>query len=178
MLINGLYVFPLSKMDVTMYGYFMDKDGNIFSTKSGMLKRMSGSRVPGGHYFTLNKRTYRQSFLISMARNNDHFALETRSPKAAAPDVVKSVVIQGGRSTMEGLPGRSKSAASAISARGWMLATVGPSDRLVFSTDAVFHLMETTANDEAVRIATLKPGTEVVIMRVIKSVVAGGVTWK
>jgi len=176
MLIANQNVFALVKMDVTMSGYFMDKDGAIFSTKSGLLKRMSGSRTPGGHYFTLNKRTHRLDVLVSMARNHAHFAIETGLAKTPAPVAVDVAVYQGGLPVA--LQGRTRSAASAIRIKGWMLATVGPTDKLVFSTDAVFHLMEDTATEEAVRIATLKPGTEVVIMRVYKSVVAGGVTWK
>jgi hypothetical protein len=169
-------VFPLVKMDQYMDGYFMDQAGNVYSNKTsrnGTLTKLGGSSTPSGRYYTLNKRTHRADDLVARARRHGSFAQEV-NPQAVA--VARAVMSQGGLPVA--LPhNKAKSAAKLVEVKGYVLATVGPSDRLVFGTDPVFQLDEATATTEAQRIAMLKPGTRVVLLRAVKSVVAGGVKW-
>jgi hypothetical protein len=172
--LNSLHVFPLVQMDSMLNGYFMDASGNVYSNKSlhsaGVLAKLSGSRQPSGHYYTLNKRAFRADDLIRRARAHKSFVFETKVPisSTAIDAAVDGVVCMG----------RTKSAERAVAVKGYVIATIGPSDRFVFGTDPVLHVGESTVKEEAGRIAALKPGTEVVILKVHASVVAGGVTWK
>lgn len=172
MYLNGLHVFPLVKMDSTMHGYFMDGIGNVYSNKTARpgsaITKLAGTKQPSGHYFTLNKRTFRADDLIRKAKAHKEFASEIRDLVGVHSALVEDAVVNG----------RTKSAKRMISLKGYVLATVGPTDRFVFGTDPVLHVGESTAKEEAARIANLKPGTEVVILKVHASVVAGGVTWK
>jgi hypothetical protein len=174
--LSNMHVFPLVKMDQYMDGYFMDQAGNVYSNKTsrnGTLTKMGGSRTPSGTYYTLNKRTHRSDDLYARAKRHPAFAVEV-NPSAVA--VAKAVMSQGGLPVA--LPAnKAKSAAKLVEVKGYVLATVGPTDRLVFGTDPVFQLDEVTATTEAQRIAMLKPGTRVVLLKAVKSVVAGGVKW-
>lgn len=176
MYISGLNVFPLVKMDQYMDGYFMDQAGTVYSNKlsrAGTLSKLSGSSTPSGRYYTLNKRTHRADDLVARAKRHPAFAVEVNPSAVAA---TKAIVSQGGLPVT--LPcNKSKTASKLLSTKGYVLATVGPTDKLVFGTDPVFQLDEATAITEAQRIAMLKPGTRVVLLKAVKSVVAGGIKW-
>lgn len=178
MLIAGHNVFPLVHHSNLLAGYFMDKDGNVFSNKSpntsGNLTRLMGSRQPSGHYYTLNKRTYRADDLVHAAERHMRFTAETQSMQEALANALPPASAAAAQLPL----GRTKSAKAAVAHKGYVLATVGPTDRFVFGTDPVLHTTETTAREEAARIATLKPGTEVVILKAVASVTAGATVWK
>lgn len=178
MQLSGLNVFPLVKMDRYCDGYFMDVNGVVYSNKTsrnGTLTRMQGTRQPSGHYYTLNRRSYRADALVSQARRHAEFGKET---SAVVPPVVlpRAVVSQGGL-PVQIVGNKAQRASKLLESKGYVLATVGPSDKLVFGTDPVFQLDLATAEQEALRIATMKPGTTVVLLHAVKSVVAGGIKW-
>lgn len=171
----GKNVFPLVKADSLFHGYFMDAEGNVYSNKahSQRLAALNGSRTPSGRYYTLNGRAYRADRLIAMAKQLPSFVMETG--QATTPVIVSAPAAPNNQP----LPvGRTKSAAAAVKAKGFLLAHVGPTDRLVFGTDPVLHLTRSTAVEEATRVASLKPGTKVVLLQIIASVVAGGTQWE
>jgi hypothetical protein len=174
MYLSNIHVFPLVQMDSMLNGYFMDANGSVYSNKSprgvGVLTKLSGTRQPSGHYYTLNKRTFRADDLIRRAKAHKSFIFETKVPisSTAIGAAVDGVVCMG----------RTKSAERAVAVKGYVIATIGPTDRFVFGTDPVLHVGESTVREEASRIAALKPGIEVVILKVHASVVSGGVTWK
>jgi hypothetical protein len=176
MLVQHTYVFPLERVNSHLNGYYMDHHGHIYSTKKGNLQRLSGTKQPSGHYYTLGGISYKSADLIRLARARNDFLKET---DANAPNLLPQRPLPTAISTLgAAYNGRTKVASNAIAKKGYILATVGPTDRFVFGTDPVLHLEEGTAKEEAMRVATLKPGTEVVIFKVLASVVAGGVTWK
>lgn len=175
MQLSGMNVFPLVKMDQFMNGYFIDKDGNVYSNKVSMrtLTKLTGSSTPSGRYYTLNKRTYRADSLIARAKQHPMFAQEVY-PAAVAVAVQLATTAPAAVTPAN----KSKSAAKLVAAKGFVLATVGPSDKLVFGTDPMFQLDLPTATTEAERIANLKPGTRIVVLQAVRSVVAGGTKWE
>jgi hypothetical protein len=50
-------------------------------------------------------------------------------------------------------------------------------DKLLFGSDPKFHTTEQSFTDEMQRLALLKPGKKFVAVKIIKSVVAGEVSW-
>ena len=174
MYITGLAipVFPLKSIDIYMDGYYMDKDGNIWSTKgrAGAPTKLMGSSTPSGRYYTLNKRTHRAEDIRRRAVHHGKFALETTpstSQPAVAPHPCAAALPQG----------RTKSARAMAEAKGFILATLSPNDRLVFGTDPVFHLTSETAKAEAERIAGIT-GAEVVMLGVIGKVKVQKAVWE
>lgn len=183
MLMNGLNLFPLSKIDRYMEGYHMAVGGEIFSTRGnakGLPTRLAGSSTGSGRYFVLNKRSFRHDALIHMAKKHKDWAQDTAmpAPPTAWPLPTPGVAQKSTGNCLAGQVGRTKSATEATKEKGFLLATVGPTDKFVFSTDPVMHLHRATAVAEAERIATLKPGTKVVVLQIVASVVVGGARWE
>jgi hypothetical protein len=173
MLMNGMNLFPLEKCpDWGPYltGYFMSGDGSVYSSRSAASPnipvRLHGSSTPSGRYYTLNKCTYREDDLIRKAKSTVQFAVETGT--AGAVEKAPSATVANGRT---------KVASVAAAEKGYVLASIGPTDRLVFGTDPVLHLTEKTAKEEAARIAALHPGTKIVILKMVNTVRVG-VTWE
>lgn len=161
----GAYLFSLAELDRTLAGYLMDKDGNVYSTKHGPAPtRLHGTSTHSGRYYTLNKRTWKAADLVRRANAHPLFF---KTPSAAPV-----------HATVAGLPaGRTKSAKAAASVKGYLLASIGPTDKLVFGTDPVFHLSDTTAKAEAERIAG-ESGKEVVLLQVVGKVKVQKAVWE
>ena len=171
MLITGLQipVFPLKTIDAYMDGYYIDRDGTVYSTKGRTgIARLSGSTTPSGRYYTLNKRTHRADDVFRRAKAHRDFVIETSPGVVSLPKVIASA----------GLPaGRTKSARHAVSAKGYVLATLAPNDKLVFGTEPVFHVSDVTAREEAERIASTT-GAEVVMLKVVGKVKIQKAVWE
>jgi hypothetical protein len=184
MMFGTLALFPLVRVSQYMADYFVDKDFNVYSVRMknrNAPARLAGTVTPTGqHNYTLNKRTFSKSVIKNMAASHADFLRETGQVAPAWPTAVSPGATHGPAAVpTTGLPvGRTRSAKKVVGGKGFMLATVGPSDKLVFGTDAVFHESVETAKEEALRVAGLKPGTEVVVLQVIASVSVGGAAWK
>jgi hypothetical protein len=174
MQIAGKNVLPLVKTDSLLQGYFMDAEGNVYSNKAhhGKLALLGGSRTPSGRYYTLNGRSFRADRLVTMAKQCPSFVMETSF--ATQPVIVQAPATANNQP----LPsGRTRSAKQAAKDKGFVLAHIGPTDRLVFGTDPVLHLARSTAVAEAERVANLKPGTKILVLQIVGSVVTGGTQW-
>ena len=84
MLIHGLNLFPLTKTHVRAVGYYMDQDGEIWSTRAraGRITKLKGSRTSSGRYITLQTngsfgQIHRLSDLQHAARAHCDFTTET-----------------------------------------------------------------------------------------------------
>ncbi len=179
MLITGLQipVFALKTIDVYMDGYYIDRDGNVWSTKgrSGSAPtRLSGSTTPSGRYYTLNKRTHRADDVYRRARAHSTFVAET-SPIAALAQAAQSATLPAAVSALPA--GRTKNAREAVAAKGYLLATLAPNGKLVFGIEPVFHVSDVTAKEEAVRIAG-SSGAEVVMLKVVGKVKVQKAVWE
>jgi hypothetical protein len=190
MQINGLNVFPLVKADSLLQGYFMDADGNVYSNKGlaggNRLSKLGGSRTQSGRYYTLNGRSFRADRLVTSAKQCPSFVIETAgttvTPVIVSAPVAAWPMIGGqGPATANNQPlpaGRTRSAKQAAKDKGFVLAHIGPTDRLVFGTEPVLHLARSTAVEEAERVANLKPGTKILVLQIVGSVTAGGTQWE
>lgn len=176
MLITGLStpVFPLNKVDTYLSGYYMDSEGAVYSTKSRFnVTKLAGTHTTSGRYYTLNKRTHRAVDLARRARAHPSFIVETSLPKVVLLTANASLT-----ASATGLPpGRTKSARDASDVKGYLLATVGPTDRLIFGTDPVFHLSDVTAKAEAERVAG-ESGKEVVLLKIVGKVKVQKAVWE
>ena len=163
-------LFDLTLVDRYLSSYFMDREGTVYSTKSGSPVKLNGSRTPSGRYFTLNKRSFRQDNLQRMARNHPRFLAETTHLKSnALPAAPKNVA--------PSMRWRTKEAREAIRQKGFLLATLSPAGKLVFGTEPMFHLLEQSARDEAERVASAA-GAEIVMLQVVGKVKVQKAGWE
>lgn len=171
MLIQGLSspVFPLKTIDVYMDGYYMDKDGNVWSTKGRSVAKMMGSSTPSGRYYTLNKRTHRADDLVRRARAHPDFPTQT-SPKIVEESLRRDIPAYANS-------GRTTHAQNAVASKGFVLATMNPSGKLVFGTEPMYHLTDVTARAEAERVASLT-GSEVVLLKIVGKVKVQKAVWE
>lgn len=163
-------LFPLNNINSRFSGYLMDADDNIYTTKNKFQTptTMTGSRTSSGHYFTLNKNTYRRDFLVNAARNHRLFKSETAAPQVA---VVSEVVKSNDKRSY------AKDLDEGIKLRGVMIAAV-ENGKLVFSSEPKIHTTEQSYRSEMERLANTKPGMKFVSVKITGSVVAGGVKWE
>lgn len=170
MQVNGIPVpvFPLSKANQYLHGYYMDSACRIWSTRAGKQPQpLLGSQNPSGHYYTLNRQTYRSEQLVRLATSHRDYIAETSDAKTSSAQLATGVCLKG----------RTKSASAAATAKGYLLATLTPDDRLVFGTEPMFHMSDTTAKEEAERVAGTS-GREVVLLRIVGKVKVQKAVWE
>lgn len=168
-------LFPLTKLHFGTYleGYYMDADCHIWSTRGTTPKMLKGSKTPSGRYYVLNKTSYRADNLQLKARAHKDFAKDTGTTAQATP--VRGAVAKGGLPVA--LPGRTVSAVEAASKKGFILATMSSKGKLVFGTDPVFHLSETSAKAEAERVAGIS-GAQIVVLQIVGKVKIQKAVWE
>lgn len=159
-------VFPLTKIDTLLSGYFMDSAGNVWSNRNGAPRIMTGSRQPSGRYYTLSNRSFKSVDLKNRCLNHSDWANEINGP-TQSPFVVPPAA----------LPGRTNSAKAAIANKSLVLATVGENDRLHFSNDPVYHDTLPQARAEAERIAATV-GKKVVVLQIVGAVQIQKANWE
>lgn len=172
MLISGLStpVFPLKNIDVYMSGYYMDREGGVWSTRrrhSAYPVKLAGSLTPSGRYYTLNGRTHRADDVFRRASQHKDFMTHTGGAAGALPAQLAKSDLQG----------RTASATEAVSKKGYLLATLTPTGKLVFGTTPMFHTSDVTAKAEAERVAGLT-GTEIVMLKIVGKVKVQKAVWE
>ena len=160
---GDLNLFHLSAVDAArLAGYYLDAHGAVYSTHgNGLVKRLAGSRRNCIQYYTLNNRSYRAADLLKSAKANPTFAQETlASVSQTAADRAHASNTEDG-----------------VKARGVVLATI-QDGKLHFGSEPKLHLTQKSYEAEMERIAHASPGTKVVALKVVRSVVAGKVVWE
>jgi hypothetical protein len=111
MLIHGLNLFPLTKTHVRAVGYYMDQDGEIWSTRAraGRLTKLKGSRTSSGRYITLQTngsfgQIHRLSDLQSTARAHRDFTTDT-TVATAKIDLASALGLRGATTQQRGMHG-------------------------------------------------------------------------
>lgn len=171
-------LFPLIKLNARYEGYFLSKEGAVYSTKrsskpSDAPYKMTGSGYGYLKYYTLNKVSVDGNSLLRLAKAHKDFNVDTSAPVAGvAPKVVT-------------VAGTKRSHATAldqgIKGRGFVIAQVAVHDgqeHLLFGSKPAIHMTEASYRDEMTRLAAQKPGTKFVALKIVASVVSGGVQWE
>lgn len=172
MMINGLNLFDLGTANANYKGYYMDRDFNIYSTRTGSLKRLQGSMTASGRYFTLNGFTYRFDLIKNSAVTNSRFYTETQSTVAPATQAAAVAQLAGSDNDRQ----YASSVQAGIKGRGVVIGSV-VNGRLVFGSDPKIHMTEKSWKAEIERLARNNPGVTFVHMKIGGGVVANGVTW-
>lgn len=171
-------LFPLEKARSGFRGYYIDAKGGVYSTQQqSKPKQMLGSRAYGSSQptrtFTLNRNSYSGSYLLTLARQHADFAKETTP--------VTQAVMAAVAATAVGKRSHASSVADGLKAKGVVIAQVavhGGQEFLLFGSKPAIHMTEQSYKDEMTRLATGKPGTKFVAVKVIATVVSGGVSWE
>lgn len=182
---DPLNMFPLSKINPRLDGYFMARDGSIYSTRRYPLPELlNGSRQSGRVYFTLGGRSYKHQTLWLTAQRHSDWESETCWPELEAPMVLAAAKVIGPPPARE--PARVKNSIArsldeGIRSRGVVIARVVVRDgqeRLVFPANPAMHLTEDSYQGVMKRLAASEPGVEFVALKVLKSVKSEGLVWK
>ena len=157
-------LFHLMEIDSKLEGYFIDVDmQDIYSTRTGPLRRLSKSR-PGGvryEYWSLyNRRAGRsETYNITKFRQNLEQTTEFIEWRN---EMIRSRARAGSSDRVFG---------------GYVLSAVTTGGVLSYSKTPKVHNTEAEARAEAERLAKKNVGVTLVVTKIIGSVVAGGVTW-
>lgn len=180
MLIDGQFLFPMAMLRHSFDGYYMNVQGAIFSNRgpSGKLRQLNGSRTTSGHYFTLNNSTWRHDQLMREAKAHAKFANHTTGITSEDRIMQKSVSSTADQ-VLNAIRDRhhAENVAQGVKQKGVVLATI-VDGTLIFGSRPKIHLSDESWRAEAERIAVAKPGLKVVALKVVGSVVSGGVNWE
>lgn len=172
-------LFPLSRIG-DYHGYYMDKDGGVFSTKKGNLTLLQGtvpwrigSRGGGPRTYTLNSQTVREPFLKSAAFAHADFEKETGVPTSLQSKSARVSVSE------EPTPNRAhaKTLEEGLKAKGWLIGTK-VDNAISFRSHPAIHLTEESVKDELKRLATTVPGTKFIAVKITHSVISSTLTWE
>lgn len=198
MIIDSKNLFPLLRLGTHFRDYYMDGEGNVYSTKrGGVLRQLWGSakqnRYGGssgsGRRFVMGGITYGASELVNMASSESTFKEETRDPvKERAggygPKTLSAaslgVDLTKVKAPIAPQPQRSHAPTveQGIEGKGWIIAAYKPDVGLIFSKQPAIHLTAESAKSEMERLARDAPGTKFVLLRILNTTVSGGVTWQ
>lgn len=203
--VQGKNLYPLSHYIGSLTGYYMDAEGEVWSTKRGGLVKLMGSTpmklrfgryVEGStRYFTLNGLSYTHEQLKNGCVYDPRFNEETNNPYERQPggygpkvlsaktlgvDLAKVAEAQKVAAVSSEIRAHAKDMNSGVKDKGFIIATLDPKDggRLIFGTKPVVHLTPESAKNEMERLANEVPGVKFVMMRIVNTIVSGGVTWE
>lgn len=202
MLIDNKNLFPLTFIYPTLNGYYMDGEGNVWSTKRGKLAQLYGSTPYRGYgrynssaskIYTLNGRAYNAGSLVKLVSQHADFAKETHDPLKKTPggygpkvlsakalgvdlDKVKAAILPQDATSLARV--HAPTLEAGIDAKGLMIAAYDPVEGLLFTKRPAIHLTPESAKAEMERLAREVPGTKFVMVRILNTIVSGGVTWQ
>lgn len=177
MKVGTQYLFPLSKLNSTLKDYFVSVDGKFFSTKQSPAGRQMHGAGPSTPYLrscTMAGPSRDGRTMYLAAKQHDDFVSETRPPSTRPVDA----------RTLRGTPSGRNHAMSVnegLADKGWVIAQVAVHEgveHLLFGSKPAIHMSEASYKDEMQRLALSKHGTKFVALKVVASVVSGGVTWE
>lgn len=170
MIIEGISgLFPLTKIDGRMAGYYMNAQGHLYSTrKSKTPTRLLGTYTSGIHYFTLasdrgRQRVKRSDELIAQAKLHTDWAKETgQSPVITKikdrTDIDRPLVATG------------------IEKKGYIIGQV-QGEAIVFGSKPKIHLTLDSVKTEVERLAQKSPGVQIIYLQIQGGAVAKGIHW-
>lgn len=165
---SDLNLFPLNKLgDRVLDGYFMDADGNVYSTRASKLpKMMRGSRVDSKVYYTCSyyngrfSTRYDGAKLFERAKRNKSFVLHTSGGPFS------------GTATQPQAPNQFE---IGLAAKGWMIASVIAKKVSIVGNE--IYLTPDLTHAALVKAAQEKPGVKFVSLKIDRTVVANGLVW-
>lgn len=172
------YLFPLEKVNYRFRGYFIDKEGQVYSTRGpgARLSRLAGSKQNSwsNRYYTLDGASWEHGHLIRQAKAHGDFAKETTAAIKTGP--------LGGSAVLSALQARAsershaKTTDEAINSRGSIIASV-IDGKFVFGSNPVVHTTAESVKSELARLAMQNPGIRYVEFKINATVVSGGLNW-
>ena len=165
----NLNLYDMSRVNSNYRGYYMNKDGEIYSSKSGSgnLVRLHGSNTSSGRYYTLNGRTYRHDALKDQFMHRHDFIQEVHKP---LQNVANTVTLGSARA-------HAASTEVGVSAKGFIIGRI-QGNSIVLGSQPKIHVTLHSVNSEMERLANAHPGVKFVRLKIDGSVVAGGIKWE
>jgi hypothetical protein len=171
-------LFPLHKVDAQLIGYYMNKHGEIFSTRQNAerARKLTGSNQDGIHFFTLALGNtaavgkYPSKKLIKRAISHPEFVAETGfvSQQLQLEDVsTRSAEAQSHVSTLS----------DGIKKRGWVIGKV-QGESIAFSQHPTIHATISSVKNEIQRLAAKTPGQQFIYLKIEGAVRANSFVWE
>lgn len=177
MLVHGQHLFPLHLLGSNIgTSYFMDRNGGVFSARTGNLVQLRGSRTNSGTYFKFGQQWgsgWRHDTLKQRAMAHKEWLKHTVPPSDEKVQVDTAVGFEKPLANRAHAP----NVEVGIKAKGSLIARVHKG-KLVFGSDPKIHTTDQSVRDEMLRLATSHPGTKFVELTIAKAVVAGGLSWE
>lgn len=160
-------LFPLTHLSMSLSGYYMDKDTNVWSAhRQGKLLKLTGSRAHSWspRYYTLSGKSWNADDLVRRAKAHKAWPSETGFPVDVA---VKDAVSQLKAKTATPIVDRdhAKNLSDGIAKKGFIIATI-ENGALSFGSNPAIHTTEKSVNSEIERLACLLPGTRFVKLQI------------
>lgn len=183
MYLSGHNLFPLKHVEQRLEGYYFDAAGSVYSAKAvkGEFSKLTGTRNASGHYYTLNRCSYRADSLLRRAREHRQWSsemgddiLDRIRTRAEAASRKVSPVATGGTPSNRSY---ALSMDGAVKSHAVLIASI-KDDSLIFGTDPKLHDMESSWKDEMKRLALAVPGTKFVALQIVAAVQVEGLKWE
>lgn len=150
-------LFDLSKLGAQYNGYFVDREGKVYSNKQGTLRALKVSAPANtfNKYWNLSTNGYAQAVrtdrLEEMLNRSDEYRSFVKDAKSV-------------------------SAPAAVMSKGFIVGSVS-SEGVSFSSRPKVHASEASARAECERLATTNKGKTFMYVEIKGSVKASGVNW-
>ncbi len=182
MLIEGLHLFPLDRADahIAAGSYFMDAEQRVYSMRTGKLVRITGSVSNSGTYFKLVSsnsrygRSVSKNDLARMALRHPTFKAET-SPNHQ--NILKDLAVKAIEKNVQADRHHAKSIDDGIKGRGWLIGQV-VDQAIIFGSKPAIHTTQASVDGELTRLATKKPGTRFVKLKIEAALTLGAMLWE
>lgn len=176
MIYAGKGLFALEKAIPALKGYYMDAENKVYSTRQKSTPQLlKGTKTANGFWYCLDGRTFTSVFLEINARRHTDFMNDTASVSHVGELIQKGY--------LKGTPAdrsHAKSLQDGIDKKGWVIAQVSVHEgiqHLVFGSQPAIHTTSASVTAELQRLATSKPGTKFVSLKVDRTLVSGGLVW-
>lgn len=184
--INGVNnLFPLSNINASYTGYYMNSDGHVFSTKKVTTpQRMIGASQGFGStrkviftFSTGGRRpvTEQGATLFANAKRHANWVKETTDQAIAMFPAAKKTIFPASSITTE--RDHATDLAAGLKSKGYVIAKVD-GGALVFGSKPVIHTTLDSVKAEVQRLAEKSPGMQIVYLKVEGIAVANSINWQ
>ena len=185
--VNGVRgLFPLKNINSAYDGYYMNLQGEVFSTKrfttpQKMLGSTQGFGTMKRQIYSFSSTQFRQprtehgTVLFANAKRHKDWAKET----AVTTDTVAMPAFgDKPKSIFPGMTDRNhaQTLQDGLKAKGYIIGQV-QGEALVFGSKPKVHTTLTSVKAEVARLASQSPGTQIVYLKIEGAAVANGLAW-
>lgn len=185
--VNGVIgMFPLSLIRPFYKDYYMDANGNVYSTKQRITPQlMKGTSAPrGGRLYTFTSTNpanrlpanERGDVLFAEAKRHPSFALETNLTTTPAGGLTTMPAMALKSAAKLGERNHAASTRDGIAQKGYIIGRL-EGEAIVFGSKPMIHTTLKSVKSEVERLAQANPGKMILYVKIEGSAIANGIAW-